>query len=196
MRSAIACRLFGVRHRLAVAHETDTAWVGGLARIPLAYAALARGELERARLLIDEAVAIFRSSGDKWALTILLVNLCHVLTCCGELDEAGVAAREGMWLCEETADRRSLSWCLCFLAAAMVGRKQATRAVRLWGAAERISQSIGSPLAGFLIANPDLHLTAVREALGDEAFNAAWGDGLAMTPDAAIAYALRDDESE
>jgi non-specific serine/threonine protein kinase len=181
---------------LAVARETGAAWVAGLARIPLALAAIDRGELERARLLIEEAVAIFRSSGDKWALTILLVNLCNVLTCCGEFEAAGAAARDALLLCEETVDRRSLSWCLCYLAVAMVGRKQATRAVRLWGAAERISQSIGSPLPSLFIANRDLHLTAMRQALGDEAFNAAWADGLAMTPDAAIAYALRDDESE
>jgi hypothetical protein len=34
----------------------------------------------------------------------------------------------------------------------------------------------------------------VRSALGDEAFTAAWAEGLDMTPDVAVAYALRDDE--
>ena len=40
-----------------------------------------------------------------------------------------------------------------------------------------------------------LHLSAVREALGDEAFTAAWAEGLEMTPDVAIAYALSDDDA-
>jgi non-specific serine/threonine protein kinase len=53
---------------LAVAHQTGAVWVGGLAHIPIALAAIEQGELERARLLIEDAVAVFRSSGDKWAL--------------------------------------------------------------------------------------------------------------------------------
>jgi hypothetical protein len=85
-------------------------------------------------------------SGDKWALAILLVNLCHVLMYCGELDGAIAAAREGVRLSQETADRRSLAWCLTELGAALARRQEAARAVRLWGAVERISQSIGSPV--------------------------------------------------
>jgi len=42
----------------------------------------------------------------------------------------------------------------------------------------------------------DLHLPSVRQKLGDEGFAAAWAEGRQMTPDAAVAYALRDDEPE
>jgi hypothetical protein len=70
-------------------------------------AATERGELDRALTLIEEAVAIFRSSGDKWALAILLVNLCHVMVRRGDFEQAIVAAREGLMLSQETGDRRS-----------------------------------------------------------------------------------------
>jgi hypothetical protein len=176
---------------LALAGETGAAWVGGLARIPIALAALERGELARARVLIEESVAVFRSSGDKWALAILLVNLCHVLMYCGELDGAIAAAREGVRLSQETADRRSLAWCLTELGAALARRQEATRAVRLWGAVERISQSIGSPVPRAVAESRGV--PAVRQSIGDEAFAAAWAAGTQMTPDAAVAYALRDD---
>jgi hypothetical protein len=178
---------------MAVARETDTAWVGGLARIPIAFAALERGEPERARLLIEESVAVFRSSGDKWALAILLVNLCHVLIHCDEIDGAIAAAREGVRLSQETADRRSLTWCLTELGAALARRQQSIRAARLWGAVERISQSIGSPIPRSVAEIRGI--PAGPQAMGEAAFAAAWEEGAQMTPDAAIAYALRDDEA-
>jgi hypothetical protein len=117
-----------------------------------------------------------------------------VLIYCGELDGAIAAAREGVRLSQETVDRRSLAWCLTELGAALARRQQATRAVRLWGAVERISQSIGSPVPRAVAEIRGI--PAVRWALGDEAFTAAWAEGLELTPDAAVAYALRDDESE
>jgi len=73
-------------------------------------------------------------------------------------------------------------------------RQHHARAARLWGAAERISQSIGSPVPRAVAER--VGVSTVRQTLGDEAFNAAWAEGLAMTPDAAVAYALRDEESE
>jgi hypothetical protein len=66
----------------------------------------------------------------------------------------------------------------------------------LWGAAERISQSIGSPIPAPLRTITDHYLPAVRQSLGDEAFAAAYAEGAQMTPDAAVAYALRHDEPQ
>ena len=111
---------------------------------------------------------------------------------CGELDGAIAAAREGVELSQETADRRSLAWCLTELGAALARRQQTTQAVRLWGAVERISQSIGSPVPRAVAESRGV--SAVREALGEAAFAAAWAEGKHMTPDAAVVYALHDDE--
>ncbi|HUE89282.1 MAG TPA: protein kinase, partial [Vicinamibacterales bacterium] len=181
---------------LAVARETGSAWVGGLARIPIALGEIERGELERARLLIEEGVGVIRSTGDKLALATLLVNLSHVMVYRGDFEQAIVAAREGLMLSQETVDRRGLTWCLIELGAAMAGRKHVARAARLWGAVESISQAIGSPLPAAVRAIRDHYLPAVRQSLGDEAFAAAWAEGQAMTPDAAVAYALGDAKPE
>jgi hypothetical protein len=80
---------------LALAREAGAVWVAALAHLPLALAALERGERERSRLLIVESESVFRSSGDKWALAIVLVNLCTVLLYCDEVDAAMAAACEG-----------------------------------------------------------------------------------------------------
>ena len=39
----------------------------------------------------------------------------------------------------------------------------------------------------------DVYLPPVRQALGDDRFAAAWAEGRQMTPDAVVAYALRDE---
>jgi hypothetical protein len=132
---------------------------------------------------------VFRSLGDKWGLAILLVNLSHVLVHRGEYEEAAAAAREGVMLSRETADRRSLTWCLIELGAAVAGLNQMARAARLWGAVESISQAIGSPVPSAVRGIQDLHLTRVRKALG-ETFATVLAEGRSFTPDAAIAYAL------
>ena len=183
-------------HSLSISRQTGAAWVGGLARIPIALAAAERGDLYRARRLLDEAVAVFRSSGDKWALTILLVNVSHVLLHDGQFDQAAAVAREGLALCRETGDRRSLTWCLTQFAAAMALQQQPARAAWMWGAVERISQSIGSPIPAMVLKTRFRNLPAVCRALGEEAFAAAYAQGAQMTPDAAIAYALGENESE
>jgi hypothetical protein len=146
-------------------------------------------------VLIEDAVAIFRSSGDKWALGILLVNLSHVLVHRGEFEEAIAAAREGVMLTHETADRRGLTWCLTELGAALAGQRQMKRAAQLWGAVESISQSIGSPLPAAVRGIQDLHQSSAQRALG-AGFAVALADGRQMTVDAAVAYALGGDDQE
>ena len=181
---------------LAIAHEIGAAWVGGLARIPIALAAIERGDLGKAQSLIEDAIAVFRSSGDKWALAILLANLSHVMVCRGDIEQAIVTAREGLLLSHQSVDRRSLTWCLTYLGVTMAARKQFARAARLWGASQRIGESIGSHPPTQTTAIRNLYLPSVRQSLGDETFAAAWAEGERMTPDAAVADALCDDEPE
>ena len=78
----------------------------------------------------------------------------------------------------------------------MAGQNHMTRAARLWGAVESISQSIGSHPPTQTTAIRNLYLPSVRQSLGDETFAAAWAEGERMTPDAAVADALCDDEPE
>jgi hypothetical protein len=54
-------------------------------------------------------------------------------------------------------------------------------------------QSSGSALWPSERVTQDLYLPPVRQTLGDERFAAAWTDGRQLTPDAAVAYALHDD---
>ena len=88
-----------------------------------------------------------------------------------------------------------MTWCLSSLARAAAAQTKLSRAARLWGAAEGLSESICSPLPPFVRDYAEADLLGVRQALGDERFAAAWTEGRQMTLDAVVAYALRDEET-
>jgi len=180
---------------LAVAREVGHTLTACLALIIPSYAARQTGRhAEQARALIEEALALLRPLGDKWTLATLLFNLSDVLLWQGQPEQAAVASCEGLVLSQELADQRSMTWCLTGLANAAAARNQLQRAARLWGAVDAISQSIGSPVPSTVRASQDIHLPAVRQAMGDERFGAAWAEGRKMTPDEVVAYALQNAE--
>ena len=69
-------------------------------------------------------------------------------------------------------------------------REDPARAARLWGAAERLRQTLGVPLPPNEREEYDGHRAAVRERLGEQAFAAEWAVGQTMTADQAVALSL------
>jgi hypothetical protein len=70
-------------------------------------------------------------------------------------------------------------------------RKQ--RAARLFGAAAALREAIGAPLPPVEHAAYDRSVAALRAALPEAAFAAAWAEGRRMTVDQAIDTALETD---
>ncbi len=68
------------------------------------------------------------------------------------------------------------------------------RAARQWGAAEALREQMGMSLSHFDLAASgyEQDLAAVRSALDEASFDAAWDKGRAMSPEQAIEYALVD----
>ena len=62
------------------------------------------------------------------------------------------------------------------------------------GAASALRESIGSPWSPAEQEEIDQQVAAVREALGEAAFAAAWDAGRAMTWEQAVEYALAEGE--
>jgi hypothetical protein len=60
----------------------------------------------------------------------------------------------------------------------------------LWGAAQALREEVGCPLPLNELEKYDRCVTAAREALGEEAFAAAWAEGRVMPMEQAIAIAL------
>ena len=72
---------------------------------------------------------------------------------------------------------------------------QAKRAAQLLGAGERLREASGCPIAPADRGAYDAHVTAVRTALGEEAFARAWAEGRAMALEEAIRFALETDDA-
>ena len=82
------------------------------------------------------------------------------------------------------------------LVAALRGRP--ARAARLWGAAEPLRERLGLALSHFELVTfgYERDLAAVRSALSESTFDAAWAEGRAMSPEQAFEYALGEPPHE
>jgi DNA-binding CsgD family transcriptional regulator len=78
--------------------------------------------------------------------------------------------------------------CLAELAQRVASHREA---VRLVGAADTIRRRMGAVRFKVYEAAFEAWVAAVRNAMGDDDFDAAWAEGAALSTDEAIAYALR-----
>jgi hypothetical protein len=78
------------------------------------------------------------------------------------------------------------------LASAANGHHQPLLAARFLGAREAIHESIGSKLDSGLQPIYQVLVAQTRAMLDESAFEAAWGEGRALTLDEAVDYALKE----
>src|SRR5205085_6786125 len=81
-------------------------------------------------------------------------------------------------------------WALERCAELAIPKRAPRRAATLWGAAARIRKEIGIPIPLNEEADSRRAVATIRVALGEYAFERAWGEGSAMTLDEVVRYAL------
>ncbi|MEV4078461.1 helix-turn-helix transcriptional regulator [Nonomuraea fuscirosea] len=97
-------------------------------------------------------------------------------------------------ICRAIGYRYGAAWAIESLAWVTAAQGRDDRAARLLGAAASIREILGLSLPGFQVyagAHQECE-AAVRERLGDEAFEAAVEEGAGLDVDEAVAYALED----
>jgi hypothetical protein len=72
-------------------------------------------------------------------------------------------------------------------------RGDVERAARLWGAAQALHETKGILRDLDFLAEADARISAVRSGMGEEAWEAAWRSGRAMTLEEAVSYALEEE---
>lgn len=104
---------------------------------------------------------------------------------------------EDLRILRELKDKVGIVYGLLGMAAGAALRGQPARAARLWGAAEALREAIDHPPLPLEKAHYDYegYLAAARAGLEEAAFEAAWSEGRAMSPERAIEYALNADET-
>jgi len=176
----------------AAKHACDAAWRNTyplkelLTRcmLPMAYAALGCGDLVGARRWADDTVAAAPGSQQMVALTAR----ARVALAQGERQQAETDLHDALAVAERTGGYLYLPDALECLASLAADPEQAAR---LLGAADGMRQRHGEVRFKAFQASYDTALAAVRDALGKQAFDAAWSEGSALCTGEAISYAQR-----
>jgi predicted ATPase len=147
------------------------------------------GDHARARCLLEDAISVAEITDDPWLL-VARSCLASALIGVGEYSQAEAIYRDvlepmhrliGPYYSEGDLD--CLGYVLC-------RRGNATSAARLIGAAQAARQVYGTLTDPFQAALRTRTEADGRAALGEDAWEAAFAEGRAMTLDEAIAYAL------
>ncbi|HEX3491771.1 MAG TPA: LuxR C-terminal-related transcriptional regulator, partial [Streptosporangiaceae bacterium] len=120
-----------------------------------------------------------------WALGLLALRQ-------GELDRAADLQQQSLRLRRRLQELTGSGWSLESLAWVEAAAGRPERAATLLGAADRLWESLGRPLAAYqhMVPYHEACEQAARQALGDQEFEAAGQRGRALRTDDAIAYAL------
>jgi DNA-binding CsgD family transcriptional regulator len=153
----------------------------------MAVAALAGGDLIAARRWADEAV----TTATGWHLMLALTARASVAIAQGEPEQAERDAYDALACAAEIEAYLFIPD--IFECRAVLADKDGSHreAARLLGAAEAIRLRIGTVRFKIYDAGCEAAVAALRDAMGDNDFDAAWAEGAALSTQEAIAYAQR-----
>jgi predicted ATPase len=158
----------------------------------LAAALLIHGDHRRSRDLSEEALGLARTIGDARWIAGSLANLGWALLGDGGVDEAAARFGEAFNLASESGVTTDYPEFLEGLAAVALARGDASRAAVLLGAADGF-RSVEGLAPGRHVAERELdERDAARAALGAEAFDRAFAEGVDLSLEEAVSYALSD----
>jgi predicted ATPase/DNA-binding SARP family transcriptional activator len=160
--------------------------------INLGEAAWSQGDYASARSLQEESLEIGRELGNMMGVAQSLGNLGNVAWSQGDYASARSLQEESLDIKRQLGDRRGIASSLEAFAGLNGKAIKREKAARLWGAAERLREEIGSPLRPTDQEEQNGAAAAVRAAIGENAFAAAWAEGRIMTMEQAIEYALTE----
>ncbi len=181
--SLMLCRQSGERWREAEALHT----------LALGYAR--RGEVARGRVLCEASLAICRELEEKGGTSILLLSLGCFAWRQGDTASALQYVEESLVMSQQSVIPVTTTLCLVWLGIILVARGQSIRDARLWGAAERLGETLGT--SGLNLFDQPLNReidpaarayytqaeTAARSLLGEAAFTAAWVEWRSLSLD-------------
>src|SRR5579883_1798158 len=149
---------------------------------------LEQGELEAARPLLEESLAIGKQTGVETDAVHLALGLARLLNLQGEVVSARHLYQVSLTLLFEcNVYKESVAASLEGLASLEAGQEEPRQAVRLWGAAEALRKAIGASMHPLHRPSYEQALARTRRELGEQAFAAAWAEGQRMTPQQVLA---------
>jgi len=164
----------------------------------LGYIALMQGEHERAIARSEEALSFARELGSagEELTPETLVNLGLAVQGLGDYERAMASFKEALARSQNVGNKPTFTNALEGMASLAGALGEATRAARLWGAAEALREAtdIALPPGERTLHEP--YLTAARTRGGEAEWEEALAEGRAMSLDEAAEYALSNEDAD
>jgi len=177
---------------LTLAREFATTFGIAWSLRALADAVRGQGDLRRARMLLEESLALSRGKEHVWGIARTLASLGSVACEAGEYARALRLYEESLELGRRMGLKHTILLCLEGLARVAVAQGRMERAARLCGTTAALRKDMGWPLPPVKRDEHERTVAAAREALGEEAFAAAWVRGHTLPLEDAITDTLNN----
>jgi predicted ATPase/class 3 adenylate cyclase/DNA-binding CsgD family transcriptional regulator len=148
---------------------------------------LATGDLVAARSWADQAVSLNAGFHRMWALT----TRARVALAEGDVEAAERDTYDALACAADIEVQLNLPDIFDLIAQLAARAESYLEAARLYGAAEAIRQRTGEVRYQLYQTDYDASVSALRDAMGENDFDAAWAEGAALSTEEAIAYAQR-----
>ncbi len=148
-----------------------------------------QGDLPQARRFLDEGLAIRRDIDDKKGTANALEILARVTASEGDYTAARLLYEKSLALFRELKSTRGIATFLEGMASLLLAEEKPRPAARLLGAAQALRDAAPGAMELMERRRLDRCRDAVRKALGEAAFDAAFDEGSGMNQVQAIEYA-------
>jgi DNA-binding CsgD family transcriptional regulator len=148
---------------------------------------LAVGDVVAARLWADQAV----EATTKFFRMIALLTRARVAVAEGDTDAAERDAHDALACAADTGVQLGVPDIFDFVARLAAQAKSYPEAARILGAAEAVRQRTGEVRYAIHQADYESSVAALRDAMGQDDFDAAWAEGAKLSTEEVIAYARR-----
>ena len=151
-----------------------------------------QGHADMARDLYQRALSSFRQAGDRWGYARSLSDLGYIHCEQGDYESAHAAYREALQVFAQLSSKRGMARVLEGFACLAAAREEAKRALTLAAAAAHLRHQISVPLPQAEQSKLDHNLSPAWKLLPEAEGKAAWAEGVSMSVDNAVRYALEE----
>ncbi len=168
---------------LAVSREVGYKRNIGLSSHWLGLVTFLQGDVARARSLLEESLVLLNEVGERGRIAEVLLSVGVISFREGDYAAARALLEESLKITRELDHKHDTASSLEVLAAVVAAQGEPVRAAWCMSAAQALREAIGTPLPSVIQAMHEFTIASVRMKLGEQAFDIAWAEGRAMTPE-------------
>ncbi|GAC1359555.1 MAG: hypothetical protein NVSMB38_43280 [Ktedonobacteraceae bacterium] len=166
----------------ALNHKCDaTIWLHGLGEI-----ALYQGDEAKGRQLLKETLALYTALGNQWRYAHMLLLLANLAACQGDFAEGRSFYEESLVLLRAIEDQEAIAALLENVAEVAI-QKSLIWGVTLWGCAEALRETTGTPFSPMDYFPYKRSLAIAQTSLGKKVFADIWKEGRTKSYEQALA---------